>query len=63
LHYDELAPKYVAEKKLPVEVKAETKQDVINMHNAAINELKVGFSNALNKDRLYHKPCGFVNDQ
>ena len=62
-HYDVLAPIYVKEKKLPVEIKDETKKDVLNMHDAMIGELKVGFSSALSKDRLYHRPCGFINDQ
>lgn len=48
---------------MPIEVKDDTKQDVLNMHKASMNEIKVGFSAALNKDRLYHRPCGFVNDQ
>lgn len=38
------------------------KQDILNMQSANINELKGGFSNALNKDRLYHRQCGFIND-
>lgn len=33
------------------------------MHEAFIGELKVGFSTALGKDRLYNRPCGFLNDQ
>lgn len=62
-HYDLLAADYVKRTKLQVEVKEETKADVVNMHKAHISELRVGFSNALNKDRLYHRPCGFINDQ
>ena len=62
-HYDVLAPVYVKTKSLPVEVKEDTKKDIINMHDAFISELKVGFSGALGKDRLYHRPCGFLNDQ
>ena len=33
------------------------------MHDAFVNEIKVDFSAALSKDRLYHKPAGFINDQ
>lgn len=62
-NYDVLAPIYVKTKGLPVEVKAETKKDILNMHQAMLGELKVGFSSALSKDRLYHRPCGFINDQ
>lgn len=62
-HYDVLAPLYVASKKLPVEIKEETKKEIMNMHEAMIGEGKVAFSAALGKDRLYHRPCGFLNDQ
>jgi len=58
-----LAPIYVASKKLPIEVTPETEQDILNMHDANINELKSSFSTALGKDRMYHRPCGFLNDQ
>ena len=62
-HYAILAPIYVASKKLPIEVTPETEQDILNMHDANINELKSSFSTALGKDRMYHRPCGFLNDQ
>lgn len=58
-----MAPIYVASKKLPIEVTPETEQDILNMHDANINELKSSFSTALGKDRMYHRPCGFLNDQ
>jgi hypothetical protein len=32
------------------------------MYSAWMNELKNDFSAALGKDRLYHKPSGFLND-
>ena len=32
------------------------------MHDAFVGELKVKFSAALGKDRLYNRPCGFLND-
>jgi hypothetical protein len=53
----------VHSKGLHIEVKEETKKDILNMHSAFINELKVNFASALSKDRLYHRPCGFLNDQ
>jgi len=62
-NYDELAPVYVKAKNLGLEVNEDTKKDILNMHEAMIGELKVGFSSALSKDRLYHRPCGFINDQ
>lgn len=62
-HYDLLAADYVKRTKLPMEVTDETKADVLNMQKANISEMRNTFSNALNKDRLYHRPCGFLNDQ
>lgn len=62
-NYKALAPVFVKSKNLPVEIKNETEKDVISMHEAFINEMKKGFSSALSKDRLYHRPCGFINDQ
>jgi hypothetical protein len=46
-----------------MELTKDNKKDIINMHTATVNEWKNNFSAALNKDRLYHKPCGFLNDQ
>lgn len=62
-HYNELAPVFVRTKKLPLEVNKDTQVDILNMHDAVINEIKNDFSAALSKDRLYHKPAGFINDQ
>jgi hypothetical protein len=61
-NYSELAPVYVKSKNLPVEVNADNEKDIKNMHQAYISELKVNFSSALGKDRMYHRPCGFLND-
>lgn len=36
--------------------------DIKARHNAFVDELKVNFSSALGKDRMYHRPCGFLND-
>ena len=62
-NYDVLAPNYVKVKKLSVEIKDDTRQDILNMHDAGLGEIKSTFSNALSKDRMYHRPCGFINDQ
>jgi len=37
--------------------------DIYARHTAWMDELKVNFAGALGKDRLYHRPCGFLNDQ
>jgi hypothetical protein len=57
-----LAPTYIKIKKLDVEIKPETEKDILNMHDAALGEIKISFSTALSKDRMYHRPCGFLND-
>ena len=62
-HYDALAPAWVALKKISLEVKEENKKDILNMHDAELAEMKGSFSAALSKDRMYHRPCGFINDQ
>lgn len=38
-------------------------EDIVARHNAFIDEMKGNFSAALGKDRLHHRPCGFLNDQ
>lgn len=63
IHFKKLAPEFIKQKNLKVEMNADTEKDILNMHEAFIGELKVSFSAALGKDRLYHRPCGFLNDQ
>ena len=36
---------------------------MLNVHQAYVYELKNSFINALNKDRLYTRPVGFMTDQ
>ena len=43
-------------------VDKDKKQEVINLHEAYVNEMKSSFSNALNKDRLYFRQAGFLQD-
>jgi hypothetical protein len=38
----------------------DNKQEIINLHEAYVNEMKGSFSNALNRDRLYFRPAGFL---
>lgn len=45
---------------LPLDLK--NTDDINARHVAFIDEMKVNFSAALGKDRLYHRPCGFLND-
>jgi TPR repeat protein len=62
-HYDQLAPGFIKERKVPIELKEENKEDICKMHDAYVNEMRSEFSAALSKDRLYHQAAGFVKDQ
>mmetsp|Transcript_41936 Transcript_41936/g.40254 ORF Transcript_41936/g.40254 Transcript_41936/m.40254 type:complete len:145 (+) Transcript_41936:729-1163(+) len=37
-------------------------QEVVNLHEAYVNEMKNSFANGLSKDRLYFRPAGFIKD-
>jgi len=60
-NYAALSPNFMKSKNVPEELQQEA--EVLKMHDAFIGELKIGFSAALSKDRMYHRPCGFINDQ
>lgn len=62
-HFDKLAPVFIKERKVTLEINAENKEDICKMHDAYINEIRTDFSAALGKDRLYHLAAGFVKDQ
>ena len=65
-NYKELAAEFIRINSLTLasqDDSEESKNNIINMHDAFINELKTNFSSALSKDRLYNRPCGFLNDQ
>lgn len=62
-NYEELAPDYIKKTKLQIEMNDETKKIVLNMHNNNINEMRLNFSHALDQDRIFHRPCGFIQDQ
>jgi hypothetical protein len=62
-HYAKLAPIFIDLKKPPSELTVENEKEIINMHEAYINEINLTFSGALSKDRMYHRPAGFVTDQ
>ena len=60
-HYDVLAEDFVKSRKL--DFAGEKKENVINLHEAFVNELRTNFMAALGKDRMYKRPCGSVTDQ
>ena len=62
-NYDILAPNFIKQRKPDADPAKETKQEVLNMHEAFINEQKTNFMAALGRDRMYKRPCGSVTDQ
>ena len=60
-HYDQLAPVFVEYRRCPPEMNS--RQEIENLHDAYVSELKEGFSAKLSKDRMYQRPAGFVTDQ
>ena len=46
-NFNDLAPEFIKEKKLPMEVSDTTREDILKMHDAFIGELRTQFSNAL----------------
>lgn len=61
-NYDELAPVFIQSKKPSALINKDNKQDVLNLHEAYINDLRNSFSTALGKDRLYLRPAGFIQE-
>lgn len=58
-----LTPIFLTNKKPDVQVNKDDKTEVLNLHEAYVNEMKNSFSQALNRDRLYNRPVGFLMDQ
>jgi hypothetical protein len=61
-HYDVLLPTYIANNKPSELIDRDNKEEMIKVHQAMVNEMKTSFSAALQKDRLYQRPAGFVQD-
>jgi len=36
---------------------------VLNLHEAFVHDIRTTFMDALGRDRMYQRPCGFVTDQ
>ena len=62
-NYDELSPLFLASKKPTTLIATTNKTDVLNLHAAYLGEMKLTFSQAMGKDRLYQRPVGFMQDQ
>jgi hypothetical protein len=41
----------------------EDKTEMENIHKGLMSEAKNSFSKALGEDRMYKRPCGFIEDQ
>lgn len=61
-NYDELVGTFISTKKPSALVNKDNRSEVENIFEAYVNELKTSFSQALSKDRLYHRPAGFLLD-
>lgn len=63
-NYDEVSPVYLKQKASVVQLmNTEDKKEMENIHKGLIGELKNSFSKALGDDRMYKRPCGFIEDQ
>jgi hypothetical protein len=61
-NYDDLAAVFLSHRPPSALVNKDDKAQVLNLHEAYINELKGTFSAALSKDRLYQRAAGFIED-
>jgi hypothetical protein len=62
-HQDELTPVFLANKPPSSLVDKDDKTQILNLHEAYVNEIGTTFSAALSKDRLYKRPVGFLEEQ
>ena len=62
-NYDVLAPYFLETKKPAGGLTVANQEEILNLHNAFVNEIQQGFMAALAKDRMYKRPCGSVTDQ
>lgn len=62
-NYDVLAPTFIEKKKPSALINKDNKEEVTNLHNAYVSDMKNSFSSALGKDRIYLRPVGFMQDQ
>lgn len=60
-NFDVLSPVFCQLRKTPVEMKL--KEEILNIHDAYVNELSETFMAKLGKDRIYQRVCGFVTDK
>lgn len=61
-NYDVLAPIFIKNNNVPDSITADSKTEILNMHEAYVNEGKTTFMDALGKDRMYRRPAGFMTD-
>lgn len=62
-NYEEVFPVYKELKKPPESLNHDDREEMERVHQAQTEELKKDFSDALGTDRMYHKPCGYIEDQ
>jgi hypothetical protein len=63
-NYDAVKPVYMKQKASICKLmNNEDKTEMENCHKGLTEELKNSFSRALGEDRMYKRPCGFIDDQ
>jgi hypothetical protein len=62
-NYDTLMETFIRARKPGEDPATQVRQEVLNLHEAHVTELKTNFMAALGRDRMYKRPCGSVTDQ
>jgi hypothetical protein len=60
-NFDVLAPVFAEIRKPPQDMNS--KQEILNLHDAYLSELQESFMAKLGKDRMYQRAAGFMTDQ
>ena len=58
-----LGPVFCRLREIPATIDRNDSNQLTNLHEAMINDLKNGFMSALGRDRIYKRQCGSVTDQ
>ena len=57
-----MCPVFCDIKKPPETLDRNNREEMENLHEAHLSEIRNNFMTALGKDRMYKRPCGSVND-
>lgn len=62
-NFETLAPVFCELRAPPATIDRSDRIQMVNLHEAMINDAKTSFMAALGRDRMYKRPCGAVTDQ